>query len=420
MSNNTGAVLDETPRRCPRRALRAASATRPAVSRWVTFADLHREPFRLFFPTATMAALIGIALWPLLLLGWTDAYPGPRHARLMVQGFFSGFIFGFMGTAMPRLLGTRPFSAGETLSLLLLFLGNIAICASGLIMAADILFAVEIAFLLGLLVNRWRSREELPPPTFVLVGLAFASALSGTLLSVAGHRWELSAPLELLARLLSYHGFVLLAVLGAGGFLLPRFLGLGARKIPEGPGMKAAWQRAARYHLAAGGLVLTTYVLEAFGWSRVAGTVRAIVIIGVFCREMPLHRLRWNWRGVHWQLLVGIACIPIGVLTAGWFPAMRATLLHLELVGGFALITFAVATRVVFGHSGAQARLDRFHPWLTIAAVLMLLGLTSRITGDFRPGIQTTHYVYGAFCWLTGTVVWAVCVLPRVLRPDPD
>ena len=338
----------------------------------------------------------------------------------MVQGFFSGFIFGFMGTAMPRLLGTRPFSAGETLSLLLLFLGNIAICASGLIMAADILFAVEIAFLLGLLVNRWRSREELPPPTFVLVGLAFASALSGTLLSVAGHRWELSEPLELLVRLLSYHGFVLLAVLGAGGFLLPRFLGLGARKIPEGPGMKAAWQRAARYHLAAGGLVLTTYVLEAFGWSRVAGTVRAIVIIGVFCREMPLHRLRWNWRGVHWQLLVGIACIPIGVLTAGWFPAMRATLLHLELVGGFALITFAVATRVVFGHSGAQARLDRFHPWLTIAAVLMLLGLTSRITGDFRPGIQTTHYVYGAFCWLTGTVVWAVCVLPRVLRPDPD
>ncbi len=123
---------------------------------------------------------------------------------------------------------------------------------------------------------------------------------------------------------------------------------------------------------------------------------------------------------MQWQLLVGLGCIPLGVFAAGWFPATRLSLLHLELVGGFALITTGIATQVVFGHTGARSRLERFHPWLSAAAVLMLLGLASRISGDFLPAIQTTHYLYGAACWMAGLIVWAACVLPRVLRPDPE
>src|SRR5436190_21845692 len=100
---------------CPRRARRATAA--PPQKGWASFADFHHEPFRIFFPVATLAGLIGVALWPALLLGWTQNYPGPSHARLMVQGFFGGFILGFMGTAMPRLVGGRPFSAREAFSL---------------------------------------------------------------------------------------------------------------------------------------------------------------------------------------------------------------------------------------------------------------------------------------------------------------
>jgi ABC-type Fe3+ transport system permease subunit len=161
-------------------------------------------------------------------------------------------------------------------------------------------------------------------------------------------------------------------------------------------------------------------LLETIGWTRVAGTARAIVIVAYLSYAMPLERLRWNWRGVQWQLIVGLVCIPLGVLATGWFPVMRLTLSHLELVGGFALITFGVATRVVFGHGGVRAKLERFHPGLAAAALLMLLGLASRMAGDFLPGLQTTHYLYGAGCWMAGAVVWAACVLPRVLRPDPE
>ena len=408
------------PGRCPGRAIRKLAAL-PSAARWARFVDFHREPFRLFFPAATLAGLIGVALWPVMVLGWTENYPGPSHARLMVQGFFGGFILGFMGTAMPRLVGARPFSAREAFLLLALFLSNVTANTIGMNTLADSLFAAELAFLFGLLKRRCHSGRAAPPPSFVLVGLAFASALAGTGLHLAGRRWELSQPLELLARLLSYHGFVLLTVLGAGGFLLPRFLGLGVRrKFPESAETTPAWKRAARFAKAAGAVILLTYLLEAIGWNRVAGTTRAAVIVAYLAYEMPLERLRWNWRGVQWQLMVGLVCIPLGVFAAGWFSAMRLTLSHLELIGGFALITTGIATRVVFGHSGGGEKLERFHPWLTLAALLMLLGLASRISGDFLPGFQTTHYLYGAACWMAGTVVWAACVLPRVLRPDLD
>jgi uncharacterized protein involved in response to NO len=397
------------------------SSTTQLIGQWIRCADLHREPFRLFFPVAVIAGLIGVALWPVMLLGWTENYPGPSHARLMAQGFFGGFIFGFLGTSMPRLVEARPLSAREAFAMLTLFLGNVAANTVGMNTLADWLFVGEIALWFIWLKNRCHRGQDRPPPSFVLVGLSFASALAGTALHLAGRRWELGESMERLARLLSFHAFVLLCVLGAGGFLLPRFLGLGVRrKFPESASTRPEWKRAARVAKAAGALILLTYALEATGWNRLAGTGRAAVLTGYLCYEMPLERLRWNWRGVQWQLIVGLVCLPMGVLAAGWWPAMRLTLSHLELVGGFALITMGIATRVIFGHSGAREKLERFHPWLTTAALLMLLGLASRISGDFLPGIQTTHYLYGAGCWIAGAVVWAACVLPRVLRPDPE
>ena len=386
--NDTSDQLPPAAPQCPRRAGRLKASPSPITGRWIRLDDLAREPFRLFFPVATLAGLIGVALWPVMLLGWTENYPGPSHARLMVQGFFGGFIFGFLGTSMPRLVEAKPFLPGEAFSLLILFLGNVTASTAGMTRLADWLFISEIALWVAILKSRCHGGKDRPPPSFVLVGLAFASALAGTAMHLAGRRWELSQPLELFARLLSYHGFVLLCVLGAGGFLLPRFLGIGPRrKFAESVVATPEWKRAARIAAATGVFIVGSFALEAMGWSRAAGTARAVILIAYLGYEMPLERLRWNWRGVQWQLITGLVFIPVGVWASGWFPAMRLTLSHIELVGGFAFITFGVATRVVFGHTGARDKMERFHPWLTSAALLMLLGLASRISGDYLPEI---------------------------------
>ena len=393
----------------------------PAVAHWITFGDLHREPFRLFFPAATLAGLVGVGLWVPLLLGWTADYPGTAHARLMVQGFFGGFIFGFLGTSLPRLLEVPTLTAKEVFPLLALFAVNVAAHAAGATSWGDAAFLGELVLWFAVLKGRCHAKRDLPPPSFVLVGLSFASAAVGAGLHLAARRWELPPELELLARLLSYHAFVLLCVLGAGGFLLPRFLGLGVRrKFAPSVIVTPEWLAAARFAGFVGALIIASYGLEAAGWTRTAVTVRAALIAGFLWRELPLERLRWTWNGVQWLLVVGLACLPLGVLASGWLPGWRVAMSHVELISGFGLITLGVATRVVFGHSGERSQLDRFHAPITVAAGLMLLGLLNRLSGDVVPSTMVSHYLYGALCWMAGLLLWAVRVLPKVLRPDPE
>lgn len=412
---------DTAPLRCPRRARQRDAQMTTTNPRPLAVGDVLREPFRLFFPAATLAGLLGVALWVPLLLGWTSDYPGTAHARLMVQGFFTGFIFGFLGTSLPRLLEVPALTSKEVIPLFALFAGNVTAHAVGAGWLGDALFVVELGAWFLVLKGRCHAKRDLPPPTFVLVGLSFGCGLVGTVLFLAGRRWELAAELELLGKLLGYHAFVLLCVLGAGGFLLPRFLGLGVRrKLPASDTVTPEWRAAARFAGFTGLLIAVTYGLEAAGWTRLGATLRALFIAAFLWREMPLERLRWTWDGVQWLLVVGLACVPLGVLASGWLPGWRVALSHIELLSGFGLITLGVATRVVFGHSGERAQLEGFHAPLTVAGALLLLALLNRLSGDLVPSTMVSHYLYAAACWLGGTLLWSVRVLPKVLKPDPE
>ena len=133
---------------------------------------LAREPFRLFFPAATLAGIIGVLLWPLHLSGVLSAYPGQAHARIMAHGLFGGFIFGFLGTAMPRMLSANPLRAFETIPLLLVHLIAVFAYALGNQHAGDVAFLVLIAGFVACIAPRVQQRKYLPPPGFVLVGLS--------------------------------------------------------------------------------------------------------------------------------------------------------------------------------------------------------------------------------------------------------
>ena len=71
------------------------------------------EPFRIFFPPATLLGISGVSLWPLFFSGLHPFYPGPMHARLMIKGFLAGFVIGFLGTALPRLLSAPPLRRSD-------------------------------------------------------------------------------------------------------------------------------------------------------------------------------------------------------------------------------------------------------------------------------------------------------------------
>ena len=120
------------------------------------------------------------------------------------------------------------------------------------------------------------------------------------------------------------------------------------------------------------------------------------------------------------SLRTAFAALVSGFIVIALWPAFRVSLLHLTLIGGFAVITFTVATRVVFGHSGNLEKLRGRNWWLLVAVALMLLGMATRISGDFWPKITVSHYSWGAVIWIAGVLVWSCFVLPKVFRVDDE
>jgi uncharacterized protein involved in response to NO len=89
-------------------------------------------------------------------------------------------------------------------------------------------------------------------------------------------------------------------------------------------------------------------------------------------------------------------------------------------MGGFAVLTLTVATRVILGHSGNLHRLTMPNRWLLIAVGLMLLAMATRISGDIWPKVLVSHYVYGAIIWTLAVVLWGFYVVPKVLVRDVE
>jgi uncharacterized protein involved in response to NO len=224
-----------------------------------------------------------------------------------------------------------------------------------------------------------------------------------------------------LERLFTYQGFVLLPILGIGPFILPRFFGLSSpHDFPEVLTPSRGWAAKAFLAFAAGGLIIWTFFLEARGSYRLAYALRFAATLGYMLLEIPLKTgpSPDNVFGV--AIRVALIGILSGFLAISFFPAYRVGLLHLTLVGGFAVITFVVATRVLFGHSGNLPRLKAKNRWFPIALGLTLFGMATRISGDFWPKIMASHYIYGAILWIAGVLLWAIYTLPKVLVADKE
>jgi len=227
----------------------ANSTPRPIV-----LADLGREPFRILFPSAVLAGMLGAMVWPLHFAGW-GGYPAVTHARLMTAGFFGGFIFGFLGTALPRMLSAPPLGVRNVLLLTALHLAAVIAFATGQLALGDHIFLVMVLTFALLMALRFRQRKDLPPPGFVLAGLGFLCAAGGAVLAVLHCYFEdTEGSRVFLQRLCSYQGFVLLPLLGVGPFLLPRFFGQASTGdcrlfLPGGLGLAAiGLRRSVRSH----------------------------------------------------------------------------------------------------------------------------------------------------------------------------
>lgn len=189
-----------------------------------------QEPFRIFFPLGALLGFAGVLLWPLFFAGVIVTYPAIVHARAMIEGFMSCFIFGFLGTAGPRVLSAKHFSGSEVLRLVVALLASMCAHFAGHHATGDLLFVATLCLFAASLVPRFRAREDSPPPNFALVGLGILNGLIGAALLFWSQVFGAHPDVYRLGNSLLNIGFVLLPVLGVAPFFLRRLLELPADK----------------------------------------------------------------------------------------------------------------------------------------------------------------------------------------------
>jgi len=379
-------------------------------------AALPSEPFRIFFVIGTLAGIAGVTLWPLLYAGKLGFHPGIIHARVMIEGFGGAFAVGFLGTAMPRLLGAPRLRSVELALLLLLHGGVLLAHLSNHVVAGDFLFLAELLALITMMGARaLLFSEDRPPASFALVGLGLLSALAGLVLLLAEPHLETSPFRYRLARLLLHEAFLLLPVLGIGAFLFPRFfIALPSADAPEragAPGLEA---------LACGFLLLASFVLEAADWNRAGGILRLLAGGAYLVRNVPFLRRQPGGGTLATCLRLAFLSVLLGLVAGGFLPTRRIALEHFLFIGGFGLLILSVATRVLLGHGGSLPRAMGKLVTMRWVAGLVLAALLTRVVADFVPKIMVSHHNYAALCWVAASIFWGLVFLPMIRWADPD
>jgi uncharacterized protein involved in response to NO len=152
------------------------------------------------------------------------------------------------------------------------------------------------------------------------------------------------------------------------------------------------WANAARAGLLAFYLLA---VVPLFPWKRGLGTMTTL-------------------------LRLGLLSLPLGYAAIALWPAYVIAMEHIVFINGFGLVTIAVGSRVVLGHSGQRARGRMADGVMRAVLAFILLALATRVSADFLPRILVSHHIYAAICWVGAIALWVVHILPNVLVPDPE
>ncbi len=373
------------------------------------------EPFRIFFPVGAFLGLVGVSLWVLFYLGAPIPYPNVAHARLMIEGFMASFVFGFLGTAGPRLTSAPPFTLPEIGTLFTLDLLAAGAHTGGAHRFGDICFVVCLLLFALSLWKRFGQRKDSPPPNFALVALGILSGIVGAALVAFSEDAQYSRTYFIGSALLN-DCFILLPILGVAPFFIRRLLDLPGPDLPESRAFPPAWKRQAAFAALIGALIIASFFVDIFSWPRTAGWIRLGAVAFYVTARMPFCGrtfLADSLRGGLLAILAGLTLVALA-------PVYRIAAFHVVFITGFNLVIYTVAIRVVFGHSGNLAQLQKRLWFFIITMGLLFLAMTSRFTADLAPAARVVHLLSAALCWLAASLIWMLKVVPKIALIEPN
>lgn len=363
-------------------------------------------PYQIFFPIGFLSAILAVGVWLIQNLGWFDAPAILIHGKLIVGGFLWSFIVGFLMTAVPKMTGAARASKLELavglICILLLIVFSFEI-------DRRFFYATHMSLVLFLLIfggRRIIKMTKALPVFFSHVGVGMLLALIGGAYHFYG---DASMGIHL------FHvGAVLLFVLGIGTRFFSFLSGLpSVFEETKNSGLRMMFH----------GLALLTGVLLFLAGQ---GHTTAYMALGI----LSLVYLFAIWKvqrssnrasALKYSVRIVATMIPISFFLAWAEPQMLVTWLHFLFIGCFALITFAVATRVTLAHGGYNTDLEIKSPALWCFVVFMSLALASRILYGFSTGEWKVSLLHlAATFWILAIFSWGWTFFKKFFKPGPQ
>ncbi len=372
------------------------------------------EPYRVLFPLGALFAIAGAAPW-LVAAVMPSPWPGPMHAGLMIQGFELCFVTGFLFTALPAFTHGEKCRPWELAIVTAGAVGFGGLQAAGLVAAAGLAFGLTLLFSLVALARRVRFGGAAPPEEFLLVGLGVVLGVLAGLAQALFATGLLVEPAPRFALRMVSRGMMPALVLGLGGLLVPTFAMM---KDPLAiVGVARAGQRLPRrvFVLAIGALLVFALVCEARGAAALGAWSRAIAGLVSTMLAWKLWRPPGRRVALSWALWVAGWCVALGLVAAAALPAYEVTAWHVVFIGGYGLLTLAIATRVVVSHGGHEMR-EEGAVLGPVALHAVAVALVLRLAADGAAPAALRRDALAAGAWVVAWVWWIAHAWPRIRR----
>lgn len=363
--------------------------------------QLFSYPFRIFFLSMTVLAIVAIPLWVLEVTGTVRlplAMPGLFwHQHEMLFGFLSAAIAGFLLTAVCVWTQTERTHGSLLVGLWGVWLAGRLLLAFGGNLPEWLVQGVNLAFLPLVMIDAgwrvWKARQKRQVMILVVLGLLWLMQIGFVT------RLDMS---------FSYGALIMAMALISiiGGRITPAFSAGWLRQRggnAEAVKMIPALDMATLFSMI---LLMASLVT---GWQTVTA-VLALVAAGLMLARLA------NWRGwlvrsepLLWILHLSILWVPVallllaGSLLAGW-PSNAWT--HAAGTGAVGCLILGVIARVSLGHTGRPLVLPK---GMVLAFVAVQLAAVIRVVTAFdvipwHPGIGTS------------TALWVIAYLIFLVR----
>lgn len=374
------------------------------VSYWKKRIEL--DPFRLFFPMGIIFLVIGTLLWLPHIWDKDAAYPVLLHRCLVLGGFTTCFITGFLMTAAPKFSQSFPAQSSEIfLMVLTIFVGIVAAINE----MSDLVYATtsfQSLILLFFLVRRLIHRKSNPPYSFLMIPIGLLFWMASGILCIFFD--------DDLFKRLHYEGAIATIIIGVGSRLIPGILGYNQivtnqRNVYE---QKLSLHATIPTHFY---MIFVIFWISYFIDFQWGAYLRLFVVsyVGVFYWQLlkippiktALTRCIWFCCWMIWLSFL---------FSAIWLDGhIHAT--HKFFVSGIVLLSILVGTRVIQAHGAKDPSLENIKSLYFITASIILAGMT-RVTAILWPDIYFSHLGYSSFFLNLGILWWSFIFLRYVKK----